>query len=199
MADVARVNLAGHANVEVVETTFENAHVDPHSFGLVTCAQTYHWLDEATRVDRIADALYAYGTAAIIANVQVTPDDNRAFFVRVQDVYREHAPLTLTQNLGGYPADEHQGDFRKPGDVPPHRFERSSLFTDLEQRMHEWHWTLPTAAYIGLMSTHSNHAALDSEVRDRLHAGIAELIDSEFAGSVTEHYVAVVDLARRTA
>jgi SAM-dependent methyltransferase len=186
MAELAREKLASHPNVDIRTARFEDDGLDINAFGLVTCAQAYHWLDHGTRVERIASFLYAHGTTAIIANVQVTPDDNRAFWVRVQDVYLEHAP-----------GNEHKGDFRKPDDLPPHPFEGSGLFVDLEQRGHPWHWTLPTPDYIGLLKTHSPHAALTPDVRERLTEGIAELIDREFDGRVTEHYVSLVALARK--
>jgi SAM-dependent methyltransferase len=186
MADVARTNLKRYANVEVITSSFEEAGITPRSFGLVTCAQAWHWLDEATRIERTADALYHFGTAAIIANVQVNPEETLPFFVRVQDVYREHAPEMM-----------HAGEFRKHDDLPGHPLEGATQFSDLEQRAHAWEWTLSSAEYIGLMSTHSNHAALDPPLRERLLSGVAELIDTEFGGSVTEHYVAMVALAHR--
>ena len=67
----------------------------------------------------------------------------------------------------------------------------------MEQVTHAWHWTLATADYLALCATHSNKAALDPETRTRLLTGIGELIDAEFDGHVTEHYVAVAGLARR--
>jgi len=188
MADVARRNLASYNNVEVRTERLEEAEIDPRSFGLVTCVQAWHWLDDETRVQRFADALYAHGTAAIIHNVQVTPEDNLAFWVRVQDVYRKHTP-----------GMEHEGAFRKPDDLPEHPLRGSELFYDLRQIGHPWRWTLDTADYIGLCATHSNKAALEPDVRERLLAGIGELIEAEFGGHVTEHYVALAELARRGA
>lgn len=186
MADVARRNLASFPNVDVRTARFEDASVDPGSFGLVACAQAWHWLDEETRIAGIADALYAHGTAAVIGNIQVTPEDNLAFWVRVQDVYRKHTP-----------GMEHQGDFRKPDDLPEHPLQGSDLFYDLKQIGHAWHWTLATQDYLGLCATHSNKAALERNTRERLLAGIGELIDAEFDGHVTEHYVALAGLARK--
>jgi SAM-dependent methyltransferase len=186
MADVARLHLAQHDNVEVLTTTFERWEIERTTFGLVLCAQAYHWLDPSTRVDRIADALYAHGTAAILGNVQVTPQDDLPFFERIQDVYREHAPQLA-----------HKGPFREPDDLPPHPLEGSSRFVDLEQLGHPWQWTLAAEDYIGLLGTHSGHAALEPDVRERLLEGITTLIEEEFDGSVTEHHVALVGLARR--
>lgn len=187
MADVARAKLAAHANVEILTTTFEAWELERHAFGLVVCAQAWHWLDPATRAQRIADALYAHGTAAILANIQVAPPGGVAFYENVQDVYRAHAPHLM-----------HKGAFRAPDELPPHPLDGSPLFTDFEQIGHAWSWTLDVDTYIGKMRTHSNHAALDDVVRDRLHADIAELIDIDFGGAVTEDYVALVGLARRS-
>lgn len=186
MADVARRNLAAYDNVEVVTTRFEEADLPRSRFGLVTCAQAWHWLDEATRVQRFADLLYAHGTAAIVGNVQVCPADELAFWERAQDVYREHTP-----------GMEHQGAFRGPDDLPEHPLGGSSLFEDFEQIGHPWQWTLPTEDYLALCATHSNKAALDADTRERLLNGLGELIDTEFDGHVTEHYVALAGLARR--
>jgi hypothetical protein len=186
MAELTHQKLSRFGNVEVRVMRFEDEGMERGAFGLVATAQAYHWLDPETRIRRFADALYAHGTAAVVANVQVTPEHNLPFWVRVQDVYRAEAPDLA-----------HKGEFRKPDDLPPHPFEGSDLFEDLEQCGHAWHWTLPTERYIALLQTHSPHAALDEDVRARLVAGIAELIDAEFGGEVTEYYVALAGLARK--
>jgi SAM-dependent methyltransferase len=183
MAELARAKLT---DVEVRTVRFEDADLEPSSFGLVTCAQAYHWLDADTRERRIAALLRPRSTVAIISNVQVTPEDNLPFFVRVQDVYREHAPDLA-----------HEGAFRHPDDLPSHPLAECDLFVDHAEIGHAWHWTLPTAEYLGLLSTASPHAALDEERRSRLLEGIEELIESEFGGNVTEYYVARAYLARR--
>lgn len=186
MAAVARRNLAPFANVEVRTARFEDADLDPAAAGLAACVQAWHWLDPDTRVRRFADALCARGTAGIIANVQATPEHNLPFWARVQDVYREHAPEMM-----------HRGKFREPHELPDHPLHGCDLFYDFEQIGHPWHWTLDTADYLGLCATHSNMAALEGKIRERLLAGIGDLIDAEFDGHVTEHYVALAGLARR--
>ena len=187
MADVARRNTAHLENVDVRTARFEDDDAfENGSFGLVFCAQVYHWLDQKTRVERLHDALYHYGTAAIIANVQVTPEETLPFWQRIDSVYREIAPAVA-----------HQGEFRRPDDLPPHPLEGSELFVDLERGAHPWRWTLPTQRYVALLQTHSPHASLPHDVRARLIDSIAEVVDTEFGGAVTEDYVAWVALARR--
>lgn len=184
MAGAVRAKLADHPNVAIRTSSFEEAGIERRAFGLVACAQAYHWLDPATRVERVADALRPGGAAAIFANIQVWPDDT-GFHQRVQDVYRRIVPELA-----------HQGPLRRPDELPSHPLEGSARFTDLHGRSHPWSQTLSTADYVGLLSTHSPYAALEPDVRDRLMAEIADLLDAEFGGRVTEHYVAFLALAR---
>jgi SAM-dependent methyltransferase len=186
MAEIARKNVAEHPYVEVVTSSFEDATIERGAYGLVAIARAWGWLDPETRVGRVHDALYAHGTVALIDNFQIATPETLPFFERVQDVYIEHTP-------GG----EHQGRFPMRDDVPAHPLLGEPRFTDLRQPEHPWDWTLSAQDYIGLMSTHSNHAALEPDVRARLHNGIVEVIETEFGGTVTEHYVAIAALARR--
>ena len=186
MAEAARRNLADFTDADVRTERFEDADLPHNAFGLVACAQAWHWLDEKVRVQRLAEVLYAHGTAAIIGNVQVISEEHLAFWVRAQDVYRKHTP-----------GMEHQGAFPTPDDLPPHALSGSSLFEDLEMVTLPWEWTLDTQSYLDLCATHSNKAALDEETRSRLLDGLGALIDAEFDGQVTEEYIAVAGLARR--
>lgn len=186
MVAVARRRLAPHATVELIASTFEDWQLEREAFGLVYVAQAFHWLDRATRAERIRAVLRPGGTAAVLWNEQVMPDNHRAFFVRVQHVYLEHAPALA-----------HKGEFRSEP-RPGHAFEDVPGFADLERKLYPWEWTLRTDEYVALMATHSPHAALPDDVRSRLLDGIAQLIDGEFSGRVTESYVAVCDLARRS-
>jgi SAM-dependent methyltransferase len=186
MADIARLHLASYDNIEILTTTFERWPLELNTFGLVLCSLSFHWLDPATRIERIADALYAHGTAAIFDDVQVVTPETLPFFERVQELYLEHAPGLA-----------HRGDFRTAETIQLHRFDRSTRFEDVEQFGHPWNWTLSSEDYVNLLATHSSHATLDDAVRGKLHDGIAKLVDDEFGGAVTEHYVALVALARR--
>lgn len=185
MIDIARRPLAAHPHVDFKACTFEEWDLEPGAFGLIGVAQAYHWLHPRTRHARIAEALRPGGTAAIFWNAQVTPPEHLGFFVKVQDVYREHAPELM-----------HHGDFRTEP-YQGHALRDETAFVDLERREYPWEWTLSTDQYVSLMATHSPHAALPDDVRARLLTEIADLIETEFAGSVTENYFAVLHLARR--
>lgn len=186
MVEIAGAKLPN--NVEIVNTTFEDWDLEPNAFGLVYAAQAFHWLDKETRYRRCAETLYAHGSLALIWNTQVTPPHNRPFYVRVLDVYLEHAPELA-----------HEGEFRTEADDDNelHEMERSGYFTDTQVQRFDWNWTLDRDHYLGLMSSHSPHAALAPERRGALLEGIGAVIDAEFGGGVTEYYTAELFLGRK--
>lgn len=187
MADVAKRKLAAFNHVDIRVTTLEGCDLDSEAFGLTLSAQAFHWLDKETRYRRIADALRPGGTLALVWNTQVTPAHNRPFYERAQEVYLRHAPHMA-----------HKGDFiTEPGDEQLADMASSGLFEKLEVRRSPWRWTLARDDYLGLMATHSPHAALQEDVRERLLRGLGDLIDAEFSGSVTEYYVAEAFLGRK--
>jgi SAM-dependent methyltransferase len=188
MVEFAERTLATFANVEIRTTTFEDWPVEPEAFGLIFTAQAFHWLDPDSKYRRCADALRTGGTLALIWNTQVTPPEDLPFFETVQEVYLRHAPEIA-----------HKGEFRTKvdDDRELREMERSGLFTDTEVRRYPWAWTLDRESYVGLMSSHSPHAALDADARERLLAGIGELIDASFGGHVTETYVAELFVGRK--
>lgn len=186
MADVARRNLAEHGNVEVLTTRFEDWDLEPDTFGLVVCAQSFHWLDPATSYARIAETLYAHGTMALVSNTQVNPR-GFDFFHRVQEVYLAHTPEIA-----------HKGDFRDDvDDAWLDEIRATGLYEDVEARRVRWDWTLGRDDYIAKLGTHSNHAALPDNRRTALYDAIARLIDTDYDGVVTEHYVAEANLGRK--
>lgn len=186
MAEVARAKVAEFPNVEILTTSFEDWELEPNAFGLAVCAQSFHWLDHETRYARIAEALYAHGTIGLISNRQITTRDYD-FWHRVQEVYLEFAPEIA-----------HKGEFRfDVDDRWVDEIRDTGLYEDVEARRFPWQWTLRRDDYLGKLGTHSNHAALPEERREPLYDGIARLIEADYGGEVTEHYVAEVNLGRK--
>lgn len=174
-------------DVRIVTDTFERWTPD-RAYDLLASAQAWHWVEPSVRYARAADALRPGGTLALFWNVAVCPAADRAFHDAIQDVYRSFAP-TLAHE-GEVPTAETAAD--RASEIV-----EADGFEDVEVVRHRWSWTLDRDDYLGLLGTHSPHAALDERNRRRLFEGIGELIDRRFAGRVTEHYVAMLHLARR--
>ncbi|SDG22813.1 Ubiquinone/menaquinone biosynthesis C-methylase UbiE [Lentzea fradiae] len=179
MAALARTHApAAH----VVVADFDVWPLPPDPFDLVVSATAFHWLDPATRMARCAAALRPGGSLAVISTHHVAGGTGR-FFAEVQEVYERWDP------------DTPPGLRLSPAEEIPRELDESDLFEEPEFHRYEWELAYDTAAYVDLINTYSNHIALPD--RDRLVAGVAELIDTRFGGRIVKRYLTQLALARR--
>jgi len=171
---------------EVVVSAFETWPLPDERFDVVLAATAYHWLDPAVRVAKTAAALRPGGMLAVIETHHIAGGDN-GFFADAQECYQRWDPTTAP-------------DFRMPtaGDVP-HAAEtdHSGLFDRAVFRRYEWDQTYGRADYLDLLMTYSGHRALPERARTGLLGCIAELIDNQYGGQITKHYLTQLWLARR--
>lgn len=93
LAALARRNLADHPAVTVVTGAFEDLPPPERGHDLVVAATSFHWLDEATRVERCARALRPRGWLAVIDTLHVA-GGTAGFFRDVQRCYEAWDPAT---------------------------------------------------------------------------------------------------------
>lgn len=189
MAAVARRNLAGAADVEVVTAAFESWPLPAEPYDTVLVATAFHWIDPAVRVPKAADALRTGGALAVV-RTQHVQGGTEEFFVEVQRCYERFDPAT------------------KPGTRPPTAAEvgnadhaeevaRSGRFGPTVFRRYEHDVTYTTAQYLDVLRTYSGHRALPEAARRGLLDSIAELIDGRYGGRVTKRYLIELGVSRR--
>jgi SAM-dependent methyltransferase len=175
-------------DAEVVVSAFELWPLPRERFDVVMAATTYHWLDPAVRVVKVADALRPGGVLAVVETHHVAGGDD-SFFVDAQECYERWDPAT-TPGLR-QPA---VADVARVADT-----DHSGLFEPALFRRYEWDQTYSRAGYLDLLMTYSNHRALPGPARDGLLDCIADLIDDRYGGEVTKYYLTQMWLARRLA
>lgn len=178
MAALARAHAP---DAHVVVADFDVWPLPPEPFDLVVSATAFHWLDPATRMARCAAALRPGGALAVISTHHIAGGTER-FFAEAQEIYERWDP------------DTPPGLRRPSADEVPREFDESALFEEPEFHRYEWDQAYDTAAYVDLLSTYSNHIVLPE--RDRLLAGIAELIDTRYGGRIVKRYLTQLALAR---
>jgi len=187
LARLARANLAGQPGVEVVETTFEAWPVERGAFGLVVCAQAFHWLAPEVRFAKAAEALAADGALAVVGNAAVL--DASPLRAAIDAVYARHAP-----SMTGPPVTHW---YSAEGPIVG-LFAASGRFGPVEVRRYPWSRTLATADYCELMRTHSPHRLLPPAELESLLAALADAIRAH-GDRIEEAWVAHLYLARRAA
>lgn len=190
LAAVAQQNLASYPNAEVLVSTFETYVDDEASFDLIISATAFHWIDPGVRYQSSAQLLKPNGAIALFWNKHVQTDTSADFFQAVQLVYERIVP-EMAENFHSLP---------HPDAIPtPVRDELdgSGLFGPVTIRKYKWNRIYDSVDYINLLNTYSDHRILDDSIRENLFLGIAELINTQFAGQITKEYLTILYLAHR--
>jgi hypothetical protein len=187
LAAIARRKLAPFPATEVVVADFEQWSLPAVPFDAVVAATAFHWLDPAHRATKAAAALRVGGTLATIATHHVA-GGTTAFFVEVQSCYERWMPGT-PPGLRLPAADS----------IPPDEAElvRSGQFGPATFCRYAWEQVYPTAAYLDLLQTYSDHRRLAPSARQALLRCIGRLIDTRYGGRITKRYVTELRVAQR--
>ena len=92
LAQIARANLASYRKVFVWQADFNTMGFSPATYDLAFSATAFHWLDPASRFQRVHDALRPGGTLALFWHRPVATDRSRAMVEALQSLYRQFAP-----------------------------------------------------------------------------------------------------------
>ncbi|MYR98467.1 MULTISPECIES: class I SAM-dependent methyltransferase [unclassified Streptomyces] len=181
MAAIARRNLAGEAEAEVVTARFETWPLPPEPYDMVVSATAFHWIDPAIRVAKAADALRPGGALAVVRGQHVM-GGTEEFFAEVQRCYERFDPQTPPGLRPPAAADVDASDHVR-------EVARSGRFGPTVLRRHTQDLTFATTGYLDLLRTFSGHRALPEAARDGLLACVAALIDGRYGGRVTKRYL----------
>lgn len=191
LAAVARRKLAAY-DVDVRVAAFEEWRLAAEPFDLVMAVTSFHWLDPAIALPKMAAALRPSGAIAIAGGgFSGVPGHveggTTEFFNEVQSCYEAHMP--------GTPPGIH---LQPPGDFPLEApvIEASGLFEPPQLRRHVWLRDFTTESYLGELRTYSGHIALSDENREALLSCIADLIDRRHGGHITKAYLTDLAVAR---
>lgn len=179
LASVAAAKFSHLDNVRIIVKSFEDWDPFGARYDLVIAATSIHWVDPQIRFTKCASVLRPQGVLAAFTNEHVRIDDG--FFVRVQDVYRTHAP-----SMTRVAADrEKLWQQKEVG---------QELFNKPIVRRYPWTRKYDAEEYIALLGTYSDHLSLPEDEKTPLFSSIRRLIRDEFGGYVRKHYDAVLTL-----
>ncbi len=187
MAAVARRRLAPYPRVAIQVADFDQWTAPPR-YDLVYSATAYHWLDPATREQRITSILRRPGWLAVWRNRHIRNGSSDAFLDEAQTIYS-----TVTPELSG-----ERGHLPAASEVVEAEREEfnSRLFDEPQVRVHFWSKSYTSGEYVAMLNTHSDHQLLSPDRRNRLFDELASLIDARYGGSVVKDYATVLQMTR---
>ena len=181
LAALAIKNCRAYPGVEIRNIAFEDWVLEEEAFDLAISADAFHWIPPAVGYPKVARALKDSRSAVFFWYVPIDPetDWSRA----IEEVYRERVPyvenpdklFTLEWLIG----------------TIKDNFEACRCFGEVTVKQYRWSETYTSEQYLKLLRTFSGHRGLDEDTRDKLFAGIGEVIE-QFGGRVRKpHLVAL--------
>jgi SAM-dependent methyltransferase len=186
LAAIARRNLAGYPDVQVVQADFERWEPPRSDYDAFVAFNSFHWLDPARRYELAARLLRDGGALALVEPRHVLPQGGDPIFLEMQEDYR----------AVGLAGDEPPG---APEDVLDlqQEIEASGLFTHVAVHRHLFTRTYTADEYIALMQTASDHRLLPDHVREELFRLKRRRIEARPGCSVEMAHLALLHVARR--
>lgn len=189
LAAIARNNFSNFRRVEIIVGDFDNYAFTPDSFDAVIAATSFHWLDPATRANRIAEILKVDGVAAIVDTRHVDAGID-GFPIASQKCYREWNSNTPANYRLPSPEDVVREGFRR-------KAEFMEKFSQLMDKPYFQIVEYSSEMYLQLLTTYSDVIAMDEPDRNGLLKCMGDLIDKEFDGKITKNYLWQLFLAKK--
>jgi SAM-dependent methyltransferase len=177
------------AEIRIIQTAFEDAELPRDHYDLVAAATSFHWIQPAVGLTKVAAVLKPGGYAALWWHV--FGDDERA------DPFHE-ATRTILAPLAISPSG-------KPGDVPfaldiPARlrdFANTAQFETPRHTAFRWTLTLNTQQVGALYGTFSHINRLPEARRTAVLHQLMEVAEKHFAGTVQRNMITTAYVSRR--
>lgn len=191
MASIARRNCARDEQVVIEEAELEHWHPAPAGgFRLVFSAQAWHWVDPDIGYSRAREAVADGGALAVFWNRPRW--ETCELRQTLAEAYTRAAP-----EFAAMPGPMHP-TLGEPPEAWGHwrtRLEDAPGFVSPEARVFPWSAEHTTDDYLRLLRTHSDHIVLGDDQRERLLAGVGEVISGS-GGSLRLDYEARLWLLR---
>ncbi|MBW4029370.1 MAG: class I SAM-dependent methyltransferase [Acidobacteria bacterium] len=205
LAQVARDKF-GDERFAVEIATFDEWDPRGRRFDVVFSAAAYHWVAPEVRWRKAAGVIVEHGFIALAGNLTVAEGSFHDFSdatrtLRAQlGVGEEREASTVGDVRQLVTAHGHDiGDLWEAVSPQGSPVVADDLFGAPDVRLYPWSTTYSTVEAVGLLATYSRYLSMDPAKRTALFSRMATLIDDEFGGELTRHYVGVLAMARRSA
>lgn len=171
---LAAVKCGAYPGVEILNLAFEDWQLEEEAFDLVVAADAFHWISPKIGYPKIARALKSSGAAALFWRVPV--DSQGDLFKAIDRVYQT-APQFVNPDKR-FTAEWLVGTITE-------NFKASGCFGEVTANQYFWFENLTVDQYLNGLRTFSMHAGIDEGLREKLYAGIGEVIE-RFGGKVAQ-------------
>ncbi|MES1219199.1 MAG: class I SAM-dependent methyltransferase [Bacteroidota bacterium] len=185
LAEVAKMELKDYSNVQVINTSFEEADFLPASFDLVYAATSFHWIDHAVKFTKTYRLLRENGYLAVIDTNHISDEAGDKFFFDSQPVYERY-------NFLDNPRPQlPEKSALKPGEMD------GRLFKLIHFQVFPVIITYPAKNFAGLLNTYSIHLQADEKIQQLFYQEIEDFINANFDGRIDKHFAMSLTIAQK--
>jgi len=184
---LARENCGAYPKVDIRHLSFEDWNAKGSLFDLVISATAFHWIPAEIGYPKAAQVLKTDGYIAAFWNLHPTPYTD--FFQAVQKVYQRVVPEWPAPSEGPSTVDKIRSTVQD--------INKTGVFEKVLVKQYPWSKAFDKAQYLQLLNTFSGHRDLEKSRREKLFAGIGDLIEKEFGGTIMRPYLSVLYLAKK--
>lgn len=185
LAEVAKQELRDYTNVQVINTSFEEAEFLPRTFDLVFAATSFHWIDPSVKYSKTHELLKDSGNLAIIHTHHVSDEKGDRFFYDSQPIYERYNFLDNPKPI--LPTNKEL----KPDEINEH------LFRLVHFQLFPIVLTYTAKNFAKLLNTYSNHLAADKKTQQLFYQEIEDFINERFQGKIDKHFSMSLTVAQK--
>jgi SAM-dependent methyltransferase len=187
-ATFAAILRARFPSVAVVDGEIETTDVPGAPFDLAVAATSWHWVDSASALPRVAGLVRPGGWFAVWWTEFGDPAQRTAFRVALDDVYRRYLPAEM-RDPTKKPASMRIAEWTA-------RLRHGGYFDRVDAEMIRWSYRLSSDRARRLWATFPNVNELPPSDRAGFLDGVGAVVD-RFGGVVDDPYVTTMYLAQR--
>ncbi len=186
--EFARQNCAAYSAVTIVNTLFEEWHLEPERFDAVLAANAWHWTPPEIRCQKAAAALKENGSLILLWNM--SPQLPLEVYQAVNEVYQAQAPSLIAERED--PATQERLLQGLTQDV-----EDSGLFEASISEHLLCNVTYSIDNYLRLLNTFSPYRMLDPAKRDSIFISLRDLLKRASGEGVQVSYLSAFHVAQK--
>ncbi len=190
LANVCNEKFKNYPNFSTVVGKFEDVYFEDNSFDLIYSASAFHWIPEEIGYKKVYDMLKSGGVFARFSNAPYLDKGNEDLSNEIQNIYKKYYYNFYNKKY------EEPKEYTDEDAIVRAKIATKYGFIDIDYRLYKRTRTFNANEYIKLLSTYSDHIAIDEDIRDEFFKQI-EIAINQFGGSINIYDTINLQLARK--
>jgi trans-aconitate methyltransferase len=174
LLEIARNKFKNNAHITFEKCFYEKLNTKT-KYDIIFAATAYHWIPKPEGDIKTVELLKPNGLFVIVQNHHNNQNDS--YFVESQDIYKNYLPKD----------ESHKNEVS---------LLNSEYFELIKKFEFFWEEEYPTEKYFDLLSTYSEHIALEEGKRQQLFNELKELVNKKYGGKIIKKYKTITEIGR---